>query len=84
MPCTPSKTFTTESNSGGFGTTGSVLLPDEPGHLRLGLQQLQRPEPASERRGRQLRREALAKYDGYYYFESSAGAFDHASVYWWK
>jgi hypothetical protein len=25
-----------------------------------------------------------AKFNGYYYFESTNGAYDYASIYWWQ
>jgi hypothetical protein len=83
-PCTPSKTLTTETNSGSFGTTGAYCFRTSMDIAGWGC---------SNFNGRSLQVNDVAvscgaklpaKYDGYYYFESSTGAFDYASVYWWK
>jgi endoglucanase len=83
-PCTPSKTLTTQTNSGSFGTTGPYCFRTSMSIAGWGC---------SNFNGRSLQVNDVAlscgaalpaKHNGYYYFESSNGAFDYASVYWWQ
>jgi endoglucanase len=83
-PCTPSKTFGTETNSGSFGTTGPYCFRTTMNISGWGC---------SNFNGRSLQVNDVAlscgaklpaKFNGYYYFESTNGAYDYASIYWWQ
>jgi endoglucanase len=83
-PCTPSKTLTTQTNSGSFGTTGPYCFRTSMSIAGWGC---------SNFNGRSLQVNDVAvscgaslpaKFNGYYYFEATNGAFDYASIYWWQ
>jgi endoglucanase len=83
-PCTPSRTFTTQTSSGSFGTTSAYCFRTSMNIAGWGC---------SNFNGRSLLVNDVAvscgatlpaKHNGYYYFEATNGAFDYASVYWWQ
>jgi hypothetical protein len=82
-PCSPSKTFVTETGSGNFGTTAAYCFRTSMNIAGWGC---------SNFNGRSLQVNDVAvscgaklpaKYNGYYYFEATNGAHEYASVYWW-
>ena len=82
-PCTPSKTIT-GGQSGNFNTTGAYCFRTPDTINGWGCSNFD---------GRSVQVNDVAKtcgnmpmptkYNGYYYFESSAGTYAWASIYWW-
>jgi endoglucanase len=84
-PCTPSATFGAGvTNSGNFNTTGAYCFRTSYNVAGWGC---------SNFTGRTVQVNDVVKacgampmptlFNGYYYFESSAGSLDYASIYWW-
>ena len=85
-PCTPAATITGtgSGNSGNFGTTGAYCFRTPDNISGWGCSNLT---------GRTLKVNNVtetcgalplpAKIDGFYYFDSSAGSVDYASIYWY-
>jgi len=86
-PCTPSATFTgTVTNSGGFNTAGAYCFRTDFNINGWGCSNfdgrtvsINDATPTSTCGGLPM----PTKYNGYYYFESSAGSLAWASIYWW-